>query len=216
MNEFQKKSNQKRKLPTPSSTKDAASLRPENGTKPSDSKETNNQHGKYGMVYIYALVDPETNQIFYVGRSKYPVDRLKAHLNEAREKYVAPEIEWAEILGAIPRGKKDGNKRKIKWINSIYRRELEPTFVLLDQWECNTIKDANRLEDAYIAEMRRRGEPLTNVITSHRMSPYWYSPMNARWKEGYAKSPMEYIEKLKSGEIKSHPPKPSKRRYNWK
>jgi hypothetical protein len=143
----------------------------------------------YGHFWIYALIDPDSKRIFYVGRSKYPNSRLLQHMNEAEKYKTAKEMTLTDLLGITIRERPDAsNTRKLRWLNSIAARGLSPDFEILDEWVCVDTSDANRLEDAWIAEMRRRGEPLTNKILSHRMNPSWYNT-----------SPEQYINWLKDG-----------------
>lgn len=143
----------------------------------------------YGQFWIYALIDPDSKRVFYVGRSKHPNSRLLQHMSEAERYKSARDLTLSDLLGLT---KKENievkNKRKLRWLNSISERGLTPEFSILDEWVCVDTADANRLEDAWIAEMRKRGEPLTNRILSHRMNPAWYKS-----------SPEKYIKWLKAG-----------------
>lgn len=61
-------------------------------------------NGKFDIpqtTFIYALVDPETNQVCYVGKANDPQYRYKGHL---REKNNAPKARW--ISGLKERGLK--------------------------------------------------------------------------------------------------------------
>ncbi len=153
----------------------------------------------YGWFAIYALIDPETHEIFYVGRSKNPKVRTGQHFNEAKDN--KPENWFAYLWGLeeLSASKKSAsNPQKIKRINDILTAGQTPIVKILDEWYCEKLADANRLEDAWIAEMIQQGHPLTNFILSHRMSPKWYSPKRRGWRPGWSSSPMEYISALKS------------------
>lgn len=161
---------------------------------------------RYGKVYIYALKDPETNRVFYVGRTKRsPETRLLGHLAEVEQYQRENENLLAKLLGFKVVGsvsdKAEGNVKKIKWILEIRRRGLEPRIEVLDIGDFEIEQDAARLEEAWIAEMRMRKQPLTNYIYSRRMNPSWYGETNPGYKPGWARTPMEYIERLKAGKV---------------
>ena len=159
----------------------------------------------YGNVTIYALKDPRDNRIFYVGRTKRPNSRLMQHINEAK-KFLSENQEPLERLLALKTTKKPmvtksgKNLLKISKILNIVESGCEVTFNILDEWEAPTLDDANKLEEAWIAVIRKRGNYLTNYIYSHRMNPWWYGEKNKYYKEGWAKTPEEFIEKLKTKE----------------
>lgn len=173
-------------------------------------------------VYVYALKDPETERVFYVGRTKrHPRGRYLAHIAEAN-RYAQETMTTGQRLWGInaSRTLEDSlhysNIQKLRWIVSIQQRGLKPSLEVLDEGEFDLVQDAARFEEAWIAEMRRQNQPLTNYIYSHRMSPAWYGPSNPKYQEGWAKTPMEYIKALKSGEIGGYRTKTEKPRkpYN--
>jgi len=55
-------------------------------------------------TYIYALIDPISSQVRYVGKSNNPKQRFKAHLNKCRkhQKHKSNWIEKLKILGLKP------------------------------------------------------------------------------------------------------------------
>lgn len=181
---------------------------------------SSNEDKAYGKVHIYALKDPDTGRVFYVGRTKRtPKTRFLAHMAEA-ERYERDTESVGKRLWGIDDdsptkdSKEHSNVRKLRWILSIKNRGLEVELEVLDEAEFEIEQDAARLEEAWIAEMRQRNQPLTNYIYSRRMSPSWYGETNPRYKEGWAKTPLEYIERLKKGEVggfKTKTKKPRKR-----
>lgn len=151
----------------------------------------------YGAFSIYAIKDPITNRVFYIGRSKHPSTRILQHISEAQNYKMSKQISDAQLFGLEKFVKRSlSNAKKMKWINNIIDKGLQPELVIIDEWECFDIADANRLEDAWIAEMKRRGEPLTNRILSRRMKPDWYRT-----------TPLQYMEWLKAGKPKAQPDK---------
>ncbi len=178
----------------------------------------------YGKVFIYGLRDPQTKRFFYIGRSQRPQSRFAEHCAEATRYQMSTmhplerlfgidasgfELEdalqedgWGELsVRHLSPKIRESNVKKCKWILDLWERELEPEFEILDEWVAPTKIDANRLEDAWIASMRAKRQPLTNVIYSHRMNPNWYGPANKRFKEGWPRDPDEYIARLKSGTV---------------
>lgn len=87
-------------------------------------------------VYIYALIDPETDLIRYIGKSTRPVDRLNNHMNER------------------------SNCHRSHWLQSLKARGLRADMVFLERidgawpWQHS--------ERHWIDYGRRHGWPLTN------------------------------------------------------
>lgn len=91
-------------------------------------------------VYIYILIDPNNNEVRYVGRSVNPKKRFRRHLKEAR----------------------DGTRsHKKAWIRSLLMKEQKP---LLKVVECvpPELKWEPR-EQYWIVHYRRNGANLTNM-----------------------------------------------------
>lgn len=88
-------------------------------------------------VHIYALLEPETGEPRYVGKSIRPVERLSNHVNEP-----------------------PSNCHRSHWIQSLKARGLRPTMVILE-----TLEGAWPWQEAerhWIAKGRRLGWRLTN------------------------------------------------------
>ena len=125
--------------------------------------------------YIYALVNPISNKIFYIGRSVNPQRRLKQHLSEKVAKKT---------------------NKKLAIINDILCQGQTVKMVILDIIDTDNIKIAEKLEEAWVAQKTLEKHPLVNHKYSRRMSPKWYVPKN---KNSKFSTPMEYIKLLKQG-----------------
>lgn len=108
------------------------------------------------MKYIvYALLCPQCGCPRYVGQSSKGAARYQEHLQGVRCR--------------------DSSRHKKFWVQSLLDRDLKPEFVVLTQLPGPEYLDA--AEIYWIAEMRRRGLPLTNLTSGgcgrkgHRDSP---------------------------------------------
>lgn len=155
-------------------------------------------------ITIYGLKDPRNNKIFYVGKTKRPKTRLQQHINEARlyaNKHIDPidrmfGYKHVDVNKSYIR-KTGKNVEKIARILDIINSNQTVDMIILDEWQCYSDDDASKLEEAWIAQIRSTGTYLVNYIYSHRMNPWWYGANNPNYKTGWAKTPLEYIEKLK-------------------
>jgi GIY-YIG catalytic domain-containing protein len=87
-------------------------------------------------VYIYALLDPDTQEVRYIGKSIRPAERYVNHLNE------------------------HSNTHRCHWIQSLRKRGLEPDCCILERIEgAWPWQEAERY---YIAHYRRMGCKLVN------------------------------------------------------
>lgn len=88
------------------------------------------------MVYIYALSDPDTCQVRYIGKSIRPAERLQNHMNEV------------------------SNCHRSHWLQSLKKAGKRPTITIIEQiagdipWQLS--------ERYWIARGRKFGWPLTN------------------------------------------------------
>ena len=109
------------------------------------------------MTHIYALIDPETAQMRYVGKSNDPIRRLGRHLSTARM------------------DTKIGNKKFEKWLLELVARGHRPGIVVLETIEHIRWKDAERY---WISQLRAAGFALLNV------HPGGAGPSRRRWSTG--------------------------------
>lgn len=87
------------------------------------------------MISIYALVDPKTWYIKYVGQSKHPLKRYQEHLED------------------------DDDTPKVEWIQGLQRKGFKPILVILcecPEWQADSI------ERAYIQQFSKTPWGLTN------------------------------------------------------
>lgn len=104
------------------------------------------------IVYIYALTDPRTNEIRYIGKTvQKPKDRLSSHVCPTRNKKTYCE----------------------SWIKSLAKQGLRPTLVLIDR-----ASDSNwqYWERYYIDYYKKAGANLTNHTLggdNHNLGRRW-------------------------------------------
>jgi hypothetical protein len=91
------------------------------------------------MTFIYALADPVTNEIRYVGKADRVKSRYASHLREAKS------------------GKKSA---KCQWIREVIEFNQMPKLIVLEEIPLDEWKKA---EIYYIAECKKLGHNLTNV-----------------------------------------------------
>ena len=95
------------------------------------------------VVCIYALIDPRTNQVRYIGKANEPSERLRQHISSARRQ----------------------ESHKARWIKELLALNLQPVLKVLEE----TTGDAwEALEVKWIADARRLGWPLTNYAAGGR------------------------------------------------
>lgn len=92
-----------------------------------------------GLLFVYALVDPESKEIRYVGKTSVGIARPNAHNRNAR-------LEWTY---------------KARWILGLHARGLKPLVSTLEM--CRNGADLIAAERRWIADLRARGCRLTNL-----------------------------------------------------
>lgn len=88
------------------------------------------------MIYIYALVDPFTKQVRYIGKSIRPKERLTNHCNDR-------SITW-----------------RTNWIQSVLARGKHPELLILQTLD--DTEDWQLAESEWIKKAREMNWPLTN------------------------------------------------------
>jgi len=89
-------------------------------------------------TYIYGLVDPETGEMRYVGKSNNPKVRYQYHLAD-----------------------KNTNPHKTAWISGLSKRGLKPNLVILEE---TTREKWEERERYWIKRYRDEGAPLVNIL----------------------------------------------------
>ena len=90
------------------------------------------------MPYIYALCDPDTQEVRYVGKTKSIQERYKAHLTS----------------------QSSANTHRKYWIRSLRKQGKKPLIKVLEEVDASIWKERERW---WIAEMRQQGARLTNL-----------------------------------------------------
>jgi len=97
----------------------------------------------HNNTFIYALLEPLTNEVRYIGKSDNPWDRL----------YVGNNIH-------IPHIKDKSNTYKAHWIQSLVRKEIVPTLTILEQCKKDVWQER---EKDWITFYKKLGYKLTNA-----------------------------------------------------
>lgn len=95
------------------------------------------------LLLIYGLVDPNSKQIKYIGKSSSGLIRPKSHSSPSSLK-------------------KDCNSKKVKWIISLLENDKKPEIVVLDY--SNSVEENNEKEIKYIKQYREAGFELFNIL----------------------------------------------------
>lgn len=90
---------------------------------------------KIKHMYIYALLDPMSHEIRYIGKTNNIIERYRNHIREK------------------------SNCHRVNWISSLKKKNLIPSFIILQECEDN---ESDVVERQYIKEYREKGYDLTN------------------------------------------------------
>lgn len=97
------------------------------------------------MIYIYALIDPRTTEVRYIGKSIRPRERLANHCNE------------------------QGSSWRNRWLRQLVSLGLRPELAI-----CETLPDDGdwiAAERKWIAQAKAWGWPLTNCTSGGDGAP---------------------------------------------
>jgi predicted GIY-YIG superfamily endonuclease len=92
------------------------------------------------IVYVYALAEPDTNEVRYIGLTSEPGRRLQEHMSALRSHSV-----------------------KVEWLKSLKVAGRMPQLVILETVECEHWSDAEPREQAWIHHYCAQGADLTNA-----------------------------------------------------
>ena len=122
----------------------------------------------YGQFLVYALVDPGTFRVRYIGKSCSGLKQPRRHFS--------------------PKSRRESN-HKARWVNSLSERGLAPKIAVLEKAE--DAADLNFIERFWIAQGHGLGWPLTNL------TPGGDGGANGGWNKGKKHNP-ETIEKIRA------------------
>lgn len=112
-----------------------------------NAKERDAPYRQRKVFVVYALADPETGRIRYVGSSKHPYARL------------------IQFRSEIKNGVR--NTEQYKWLGTILDRGLSPKLVVLEEVPESVSRQQRRdVENMWASRLVERGEPLTNFTGS--------------------------------------------------
>ncbi len=109
-------------------------------------------------LYIYALIDPRTDEVMYIGCSNNPEKRLIAHLQKSQLKHrTSKRVVWIKellflelkpVLQVLEEVDETNAKdREVYWIN--YYKNINPNLTNTDLHNCNNRQYGNRLLKRY-------------------------------------------------------------------
>lgn len=100
--------------------------------------------------FIYALVDPETKQIRYIGKTVSGMKRPRDHSKPSELKR---------------------NTHKTHWIRTLIEKGLKPEIIVLQHHESK--EELNQSEQDWIARYKELGSPLTNATEGGEGNVGW-------------------------------------------
>ena len=111
------------------------------------------------MKLIYALLDPDTSEVRYIGKTTNGLRRAKAHL-------------W-------PSSRHGKTDRKNRWINSLVAKGKTPAICILAHYDDAT--DLYQAECDYIALYKHLGARLTNTTPGGESGPSMPGELHPMW-----------------------------------
>jgi hypothetical protein len=109
---------------------------------------------------VYALKDPRTAEVRYIGRSSSGLARPRSHRNPSKMKY-------------------SENTHKGRWIAGLHKLGLDYEIEILE--ECSTPGDLDWVEMFWVAQMKSLGARLTNATAGGpSVSPKCHAPAARR------------------------------------
>lgn len=137
------------------------------------------------MKIIYALIDPTTSQVKYIGQTKNKLSiRYNRHLRNARSQKTPSYL--------------------LSWINSLLAKNVYPEIIIIDK-----VEDSDYWEEFYISYFKFLGAKLTNLAKGgksrgsfkhteeHKLKMSVLFKNRKPWNTGLNLS-NEHIEKIKS------------------
>ena len=122
------------------------------------------------MTYIYALIDPDTNEPFYVGRTHYPETRLQQHFESTTmvvEMLKVGKIPKMEVLAHYDPVWHDFDMVEYAWINrlkscgySIQNALTKDGYWFADEGDCRIFEVVSN--KIYEVKLWREPPPLTD------------------------------------------------------
>lgn len=91
-------------------------------------------------TFIYALKDPDSGEVRYIGKAGNPSNRLKEHLRETKK----------------------ATHHRANWVRSLLKRGVAPVLEVVDEVSLDDWKAA---EAAYIEFYKENGAPLVNTVS---------------------------------------------------
>ena len=105
------------------------------------------------MISIYHLIDPGTGVVRYVGKSKNPKNRLRAHIKESLARQ---------------------NTRKKRWIYNLHNQNLQPILAIVAQYADDA---AARIRES--AECQKHLSTIYNIHDPNKKAPAFAAKLKA-------------------------------------
>jgi len=126
-------------------------------------------------TFIYALIDPNTLETRYVGKSDHPKSRLSHHINDAKTKT---------------------NCHRLAWINSLWKLNQKPILQILEEVSIDVWGEK---ENYWISQF----DNLTNMIDGGKFCPMSIPEIVEKMKATKKANPQQFSEKTRAKLSKS-------------